>query len=79
MEKTISIGSVVHYKTAFGQGPVAVAIVTGMERTEMQRAKYGTVVASIPFNKRAYGVYELRYDNRPGEFWCYGTQIIEVS
>jgi hypothetical protein len=68
----IRIGDTVLWRGAFGQALERKAKVIGIERSGLQRDKYGVAVESIPYELKEYGVFDL--DNG---CWCYGEQIVE--
>lgn len=70
MDKIIKIGSKVKYRGDFGVAPATEVIITGIERSEYKRDKYGEPVQEVPFSEREYCVFDL--DNG---HWCYGEQI----
>lgn len=67
---TIKIGSKVLYRGCFGMYSPTEVVVTGIERSDYKRDKYGKPVDSVPFGEREYCVFDL--DNG---HWCYGEQI----
>jgi hypothetical protein len=70
----IKIGSKVLWRGGFGNHSPEWVTITGIERCEHKRSKYGCSVEKIEWGKREYAVFDL--DNG---HWCYGEQLIDFK
>lgn len=74
MEGIISVGTKVTYRGCFGMDAPKNAVVTGIERSNEMRDKYGYPVEDVLFDEREYCVFNLNDGH-----WCYGEQIDAIA